>query len=160
MDFFERSRLPHGTRVMEVGCGWGLAGIYCAKKFGALVTGVDKDPEVFPYLRLHAEVNSVPMTTIVGGFDDLTQDYFKHIDVIIGSDICFWDNMVNPLENLVHRAMDMDVKLVLLSDPGRLSFDKLSKHLIKDRSGQIWDRTVQHPYCFQGKVLKIGSFFR
>ena len=63
MDFFERTNLPKGTRVMEVGCGWGLGGIYCAKKYGAAVTGVDKDPQVFPYLLLHAEINSIPMVS-------------------------------------------------------------------------------------------------
>jgi len=157
MDFFERNILPKDARVMEVGCGWGLAGIYCAKKYGASVTGVDKDPEVFPYLRLHAEINSVLMTTMNKGFDELTCNHLKDIDVMIGADICFWDNMVNPLEDLVGRALDMGVKLVLISDPGRLPFDRFSENLVKNMSGEMWNRTLRHPYCLEGKVLRIGS---
>jgi predicted nicotinamide N-methyase len=157
MDFFERNILPRGTRVMEVGCGWGLAGIYCAKKYGASVTSVDKDPEVFPYLRLHAEINGVLMTTMNRGFDELTGDHLKDIDVMIGSDICFWNNMVSPLEDLVVRSLDMGVKLVLISDPGRLPFDKFSKNMVKNMPGETWNCTLRHPYCLEGRVLKIGT---
>ncbi len=142
---------------MEVGCGWGLAGIYCAKKYGAQVTGVDIDPEVFPYLRLHAKINNVPMTTMLKGFDELTQNHLRNVDVMIGADICFWDNMVSPLEHLIGRALDMGVKLVLIADPGRSSFDKFSENSVKNMSGEMWDRTVEHPYSFQGKVMKTGS---
>jgi len=157
MDFFERSILGKGTRVMEIGCGWGLAGIYCAKKYGAQVTGVDKDPEVFPYLHLHAEINNVPVTTMLKDFDELTPNNLKKVDVMIGADICFWDDMVSPLEHLIGRALDMGVKLVLIADPGRSSFDKFGENLVKNRSGEMWIRTVEHPYRFQGKVVKIGS---
>jgi RNA polymerase sigma-70 factor (ECF subfamily) len=43
MDYLEHQGLPRETRVMEVGCGWGLAGIYCAREHGARVTGLDAD---------------------------------------------------------------------------------------------------------------------
>ncbi|SPD71816.1 conserved hypothetical protein [uncultured Desulfobacterium sp.] len=157
MDFFERTILPKGTRVIEVGCGWGLSGIYCAKKFEATVTGADKDPEVFPYLLLHAEINRTPITTLNKGFDELTCNYLKDIDVLIGSDICFWDSMVRPLETLVGRALDMGVKLVLISDPGRLPFDKLGENLSKNMSGEMRSRSLHHPYSFEGKIFKIGT---
>ena len=54
MDYFKKNGLEQETRVLEIGCGWGLAGIYCAKKHGAVVTGVDVDSEVLPFSRLHA----------------------------------------------------------------------------------------------------------
>ncbi len=160
MDFFEYRGLPKGIRVMEIGCGWGLAGIYCAKRYGATVSGADIDSEVFPYLRLHADINSVPVTTIRKGFDELTCNHFRGIDIMIGADICFWDTMADPLRGLVARALDTGVQLVLIADPGRLTFDKLSEDLIKDMEGEMWNRTVQHPYRFQGKILKIGALSR
>ena len=61
MDFLEQQGLSKKPRVMEVGCGWGLAGIYCAKRHGASVVGIDADENVFPYLDLHAEVNGVKL---------------------------------------------------------------------------------------------------
>lgn len=138
---------------MRLGTGRNLL----CKKYGAQVTGVDIDPKVFPYLRLHAEINDVPMTTMLKGFDELTRNHLRNVDVMIGADICFWDNMVSPLEDLIGRALDMGVKLVLIADPGRSSFDKFSENLVKNRSGDMWDRTVEHPYSFKGKVMKIGS---
>ena len=64
MDYFKKKGMSSGTRVMEVGCGWGLAGIYCAKNHGARVTGVDIDPDVFLFLDLHAEINGVRIKTL------------------------------------------------------------------------------------------------
>jgi 2-polyprenyl-3-methyl-5-hydroxy-6-metoxy-1,4-benzoquinol methylase len=49
MDFLGRQKIPSGLRIMDVGCGWGLLGIFCAKKLGALVTSVDNDPEVLDW---------------------------------------------------------------------------------------------------------------
>jgi hypothetical protein len=54
------------------------------------------------------------MATILKGFDELTQNHLRNVDV------CFWDNwdtMVSPIEDLIGRAMDMGVKLVLIADP-------------------------------------------
>lgn len=157
MDFLENSALPKGVRVLDVGCGWGLGGIYCAKKYGATVTGADIDPKVFPYLRLHAEINSVSVATILKGIDELTDSFLKDVDVIIGADICFWDTLGGSLERLVSRALDSGVKLVLIADPGRLPFDKFGEELVHNMKGQMWTRAVQHPYCINGKVLKVGS---
>ena len=46
MDYLGCQGLPEGVKVLEVGCGWGLAGIFCAKHFRAIVTGVDADASV------------------------------------------------------------------------------------------------------------------
>ncbi len=47
MDHLKKNPLAKGTRVLEVGCGWGLSGIYCARRFEARVTCTDADPSVF-----------------------------------------------------------------------------------------------------------------
>ena len=33
MDFLTSQGLPYGLNVLEAGCGWGPAGIFCAKNF-------------------------------------------------------------------------------------------------------------------------------
>ena len=66
MDYLQRRGLPAHARVLEVGCGWGLVGIYCAKTFNADVTGLDADAAVFPYLTLHAQLNGVHIQTQIG----------------------------------------------------------------------------------------------
>ncbi len=158
MDFFKRRGLTEGVRVMEVGCGWGLAGIYCAKKHGAKVTGVDVDPEVFPYLRLHAEINGVEITTIKKSFGGLTVRDLKGFDVLIGADICFWDGMVYSMKRLINRALRTGVRMVLIADPGRPTFDKLGEYFTEKGRGEILDWTAQRPRRIEGRILKIGSF--
>ena len=157
MDFFKYRGMPGGTHVMDVGCGWGLAGIYCAKKHNAVVTSVDIDSEVFPYLRLHADMNEVKIVTLRKGFEELEDKHLYNIDIMIGADICFWDTMVDPLKRLIIRALGAGVQLVLIADPGRPTFDEVVKYFIKKRSGEMLYRTVQRPHRIQGRILKISA---
>ena len=160
MDYFRRRGLMEGARVMEVGCGWGLAGIYCAKKHGAIVTGVDIDPEVFPYLCLHADINKVRIKTMKRGFGGLTGKYLQNVDVLIGADICFWDTMVVSLKRLILRALRASVGLVLIADPGRSPFEELGRYFVEKGSGEILNWTSQRPRRIQGQILKLSGHLR
>lgn len=157
MDYLHRRGLPEDVRVMEVGCGWGLLGIYCAKKHGAKVISVDVDPEVLPYLKLHAKVNEVDITTMRKDFDGLRTKHLQEVDVLIGADVCFWDNLVKPLKNLILRALRAKVKQVLISDPGRPPFEEVAEYFISKRGGEILDWTAQRPRRSEGRILKIGN---
>jgi len=157
MDYLRRHPLPEGSRVMEIGCGWGLAGIYCAKKFDAIVTGVDIDPEVFPYLRLHAAINKVDVATLPKKFNRLKEMDLQDIDVVIGADICFWDKMVYPLKRFIRRALNAGVQLVIIADPGRSPFEKISNYFVKKRGGEILQWKVQRPRNIHGQLLKINN---
>ncbi|MBN2124375.1 MAG: methyltransferase [Deltaproteobacteria bacterium] len=160
MDFFKNRGMPADTRVMEVGCGWGLAGIYCAKRYGALVTGVDKDPEVFPYLRLHAELNDVKINEIRKTFSGLTKENLNGVDVVIGADICFWDTLIDPLIQFIGLALGSGVKLVVIADPGRASFEDLETYCVGNMSGEALGWEVIRPHPIQGRILKIGSLMQ
>ena len=157
MDFFRRRGLPEGARILDVGCGWGLAGIYCAKKHNAVVTGVDIDPEVFPYLRLNAEINEVKIATMKRGFGGLTGKQLMNFDVLIGADICFWDKMTYSLKRLINRAMRTGPKMVIIADPGRPPFDELVRYCVERQEAEILDWTAQRPRRIQGRILKVGS---
>ena len=119
MDYFQQLGLRRGIRVMDIGCGWGLAGIYCAKEHAAVVTGVDEDSEVFPYLQVHARLNKVTITTMIKEFTGLTGCDMERTDMIIGADICFWDTMVATLTRLILTALGSGVQAVIIADPGR-----------------------------------------
>jgi predicted nicotinamide N-methyase len=157
MEYFYRRGLPHGARVLELGCGWGLAGIYCAKKHGAIVTGADIDDEVFPYLHLHEDINGVKISTMKTGFAGLTGKHLREFEVMIGADICFWNSLVDPLRKLILRALRAGVRLVLLADPGRSPFEELGEHFVNKRGGRILDWTAQRPRRATGRLLEIGS---
>jgi 16S rRNA G1207 methylase RsmC len=48
LDYLQQRGVAPQARVLELGCGWGLVGIACAKMFQAQVTGLDADAAVFP----------------------------------------------------------------------------------------------------------------
>ncbi len=160
IDYFSRRGLPPGARVMEIGCGWGLASIYCAKVHRAMVTCVDIDDEVFPYLRLHATRNGVHVRTIRKGFDALRIRDLERVDVLMGADICFWDHMTDALRRLIGRALKAGVKMVLISDPGRPPFHALQEYFVEKRVGETLDWGTQRPRRMRGQMLRIGSLVR
>jgi predicted nicotinamide N-methyase len=157
IDYLHRRGLPEGVRVMEVGCGWGLLGIYCAKNHGARVIAVDLDAEVFPYLELHAKVNGVEISTLKMDFDGLRTKHLTEVDLLIGADVCFWDTLVRPLKNLILRARRAKVKQVLISDPGRPPFEEIGEYFASKAAGETLDWTAQRPRRSEGRILKIGS---
>jgi predicted nicotinamide N-methyase len=142
---------------MEVGCGWGLAGIYCAKKHGGVVTSVDIDPEVFPYVHLHAKLNKVEVKTVHTGFDGLRGKHLKNIDVLIGADICFWDSMVAALRKLILRALRSGVQSIIIADPLRSPFEEISDYFVRKRKGQVLEWTTRRPYRIEGRILEIKA---
>ena len=157
MDYFSHHGFARRARVMEIGCGWSTAGIYCAKKFGAQVTGVDIDADVFPFAKLHADLNGVHITFMRKGFNGIGTAHLKNIDVLIGADICFWDEMVDPLRRLILRAMRAGAKLVLIADPVRSPFEELCDYF-KDKPGaEVLTRSVKRPRHIRGQILKITN---
>jgi predicted nicotinamide N-methyase len=157
MDHIRRRGIPNRAKILEIGCGWGLAGIYCAKKNGAKVTAVDIDPDVFPFLHLHATINKVKITTLRRDFSKLTIRDLKDFDALIGVEICFLDEMIDPLKRLIRRALRSGVKLVLVADPGRSPFEEIGRYFVQERDGKMLDWTAQRPRRIQGRILRIKN---
>jgi predicted nicotinamide N-methyase len=157
MDFFKKKGMPEGSRVMELGCGWGLASVYCAKKFGALVTGVDTDADVFPYLHLHADVNGVEIGTLQKDMNHLGEAVLEAFDILIGADICFWDSMTHSLKRLINRALRGGVKAIVIADPGRKPFLDVADHYVQRELGHLLEWGVKQPKSIPGHILQIGA---
>ena len=66
------------SKILEIGCGWGVTAIYCTKQFDAEVTGVDADPDVVPYLQTHAGLNEVHIKQLVKKDDIIYGTYGIH----------------------------------------------------------------------------------
>lgn len=158
MDFLGCQGLPLGAQVTEVGCGWGLAGIFCAKQFGARVVGVDADPNVFPYLELHARLNGVEVQTRQARFEELGERELAGQDVVVAADVCFWDEMVDPLYTLIQKAVQAGVQQVVIADPGRSPFERLCERCAEHLGGQSKNWSVESgPVTVSGTLLIIGS---
>ncbi|VBB42991.1 conserved hypothetical protein [uncultured Desulfatiglans sp.] len=156
IDFIQHQHLPGGLNILDVGCGWGLAGIYCAKNLAAKVTCMDIDAEVFPFLEIQAQANDVDITTLRLGIGDLTQSDLQDFDLVMGADICFWDELVSPWHKLIRRANRTEKTAVILADPGRTPFDKLERRCITDYNQEAVSWEISDPFSYRGRILKIN----
>lgn len=142
----------------------GLAGIYCARASGAAVTAVDVDPDVFPFVQLHARLNGVDVASKVASFEEVPHDLLAGQDVLIGADVCFREDMVLPLFGLVARALDAGVRRVVISDPGRLAFHNLAARCLEKLAGRLVMWQVEEPLLpwpgepprLEGRILALG----
>jgi len=155
MDYLQHEPLAKKSRVLEIGCGWGPGAVYCASRFKARVTGLDIDREVFPFLEVLAALNEVDVATRVGRFEKLSKKQLSEFDVIVGSDICFWDKMVKPLTQLINRSMDAGVQRVILTDPGRPTFYELCDAASRKHSAELSEWYATEPEYFAGEVLEV-----
>ncbi len=156
IDYLQENPLPLGARVLEVGCGWGISGVYCAKHYQATVTGLDADASVFPYMQYHAALNNVSVETLALRYEDISEAMLAEFDVVIASDICFWDEMTQPLVALIHRCYQAGVQRVVMTDPGRQPFRDMAEQCVDTFDALYENWSVPHPYNISGLVLDIG----
>jgi len=157
MDYLDSYPPVDQANTMELGCGWGILSIYCASKFNAKVVAVDADSKVFPYLKSHAHINGVNIKTKKVRFEDINKSLLKGQDLILGSDICFWDELVDPLYKLIKKSMKADVSQVIIADPGRSPFLKLAKRCKKKMNARLIPWETDTPRKASGQLLVINQ---
>jgi predicted nicotinamide N-methyase len=152
IQFLEKKPFPlQGLRVLEIGCGWGLLGVYLAKVYGCKVTCTDLDERVLPIVQLHAKLNSVSVSTQQAAFSDLNQEYIKDFDVILGAEVCYSEEVGKELLQLVERASAAGVRRILIADPGRPSFNDLYESCTRMPNTQM----LELPGSVNGKQTKL-----
>lgn len=156
IDYLQSFPVQQKLRVLEVGCGWGLTSIFCAKHFQANVTAVDIDPYVFPFLNLHARINEVVVETRTLDFDKITGKVLTEYDLLLGSDICFWDDMRRPLFNLIRRAQKAGVRSIV-TDPGREPFNLMAGKCEDKLSALLDHWSIPHPHNGSGTIVDVPA---
>lgn len=124
-----RENWPPGERVLEVGCGLGLAGI-CALACGLRVTFSDYDRTALEFAETNARLNGFEE------FEVLPLDWRflpsgLRFPLIIGADVIYELRNINPLLNLM-KAMLEPEGTCLLADPDRLPAYNLCDALVGD----------------------------
>ena len=155
LDYLHQRGVAPQARVLDLGCGWGLVGMACAKTFQAQVTGLDADAAVFPYLQLHAQWNGVHLATRHGTFADLTPQDLAAFDLIVGADICFWEELVDPLYQLIHHGVAAGVADILVADPGRPPFDELCARCLQQGNAEVLTWATTSPVRESGRILHV-----
>tara|TARA_A100001037_G_scaffold51031_1_gene43066 strand:- start:25637 stop:26269 length:633 start_codon:yes stop_codon:yes gene_type:complete len=157
MDYLQHNPMAKKSCVMEIGSGWGPGSVFCAKRFKAKVTAVDIDREVYPFLDVLAELNGVKIEPLVSRFEKLTNKQLAKQDLLVGSDICFWDELVKPLGRLITRALEAGVSRVIVTDPGRPTFYELCDRMAKKHKVSLNEWYAVEPRYVTGEVVEIRS---
>ncbi|MBQ0752827.1 MAG: methyltransferase [Gammaproteobacteria bacterium] len=148
MDYLARNKPPKTSTMMDLGCGWGLLGIYASNKLVKRVVAVDADADVFPYLALHQEINGAKnIDTLVRRFEKLKKSDFDGVHTIAGADICFWDALAPVLHKMIKKAIKAGAKRVIIADPGRDPFYELVAMCEKDKAlaCKVVEKTTTKP---------------
>lgn len=157
IDYLKKNPPQHCQSVIDVGCGWGVSGIWCAKTFGSRVTSVDADPDVFPFLQATAELNGVKTEHLVSKFEKLTTKKLSQFDILIAADICFWDELVNPVTNMVNRAVKAGVKHILIADPERSTFFEMAERCADKHCADVVEWQTRSPIKARGAIMVIEN---
>ncbi len=155
MDYLSEKSIRKGARVLEIGCGWAAASVFCASRFKARVMALDIDREVFPYAHLLAELNGVEVDTLRRKFENLTGGQLGGFHTIIGADICFWDSLVKPLQLLVNRAFRNGAQRFVIADPGRPTFYEFVDLCRRKHRVNLVAWYSLEPERFEGEIVEI-----
>lgn len=157
VDYLNANRPEYTESVIDVGCGWGFGGVWCAKTLNSEVTSVDADPDVFPYLNSVADINAVETLPLKSRFESLSKRQLSEFDMLIAADICFWDELVNPVCKMIDRAVEAGVKHIIIADPERSSFFTMAKRCMHKHYAELIEWEVNEPVNARGALLVIEN---
>jgi len=157
LDYLLENPPAKKANIMEIGSGWGILALHCAKDFKANVIAVDADKNVFPFLDKHAELNDINVKTKVSRFEDLKASLLGDQDLILGGDICFWKELIDPLYKVIKKAMKNGAGKIVIADPGRSPFLKLAKRCRKKFDAELFEVELDNPTEEEGYLLVISK---
>ena len=149
----ERPFELQGLRVLEIGCGWGLLGIYLAKTFGCRVTCSDLDEHVLPIVQDHARLNNVAVATKKAAFSELDTEFLKDFDLIVGAEVCYSEEVGKEITSLIDRAFLTNLGHILIADPGRPDFQDCCDYTTQKHPTEIFEL----PGSVNGKTTLLLS---
>ena len=157
MDYLTTYPPETQSRVLDIGCGWGLTGLFLAKQYHAQVTGIDIDSSVEPFLALQAQVNQCQMEFEERDFNTLSSEELTQYQLMIGTDICFWDELTQPLFDLIERSLNAGVERIVFADPGRPPFWSLAELCVQKLDASVFTRRIYEPWKTEKYLLVVGE---
>ena len=146
IDFLSRYNMQNFNNAIDIGCGWGLVVAYLEKQ-GLDCGGIDIDVNTAPFVDVVNSLNNTHVDVLYMDYKKLPRAAFKEIDLILGCDICYWEDHIENIVNLTKRAKCP----VLIADPGRDTFWELTKKV----KGNLHDLTLTKPRAVHGYVYEI-----
>ena len=146
IDFLSRYNLSKVKTAIDIGCGWGVVLAYLQKQ-GIDCGGIDIDVNTKPFVDVVNKYNKTSVEVLYMDYKDLPEVVFDKIDLIIGCDICYWEQHVGNIQKLVKEAKCP----ILIADPGRDTFWDLTKKV----KGNLHEIALKKPRSVRGYVYEI-----
>ena len=102
-----------------------------------------------------ADINDVKVKSSVKDFTKLTGKFLGEAELIVGSDICFWNSLVKPLALTVNRALSNGTKRIIISDPGRPTFYEFCELVGKRHNVLLQEWYSIEPDRYEGEVVEF-----
>ena len=157
IDYLHKNPPTAAHNVLDAGCGWGITGIWCAKKLHSSVVSLDADPAVFPYLDAVATLNGVSTETRVKRFEQLKKKDLAAFDLLVAADVCFWDELVKPVCKMIDRALSAGVSQIIVADPERPTFHDMAEKMIARHGGELIQWKISGQTKASGALLVINN---
>jgi predicted nicotinamide N-methyase len=112
-----------GAKVLEIGCGTGLAGVVAAQ-LGAFTMFSDMVPITLEAVKETCQLNHI------SNFDTCTLDWSEkieskeHYDVVLGSEVFYDEGILADISDILERALAPEGKGIFC-DPNRLGLDTI-----------------------------------
>ncbi|MGD9161449.1 MAG: methyltransferase [Desulfobacteraceae bacterium] len=146
-----------GKRILEVGCGIGLASLLLNSRL-ADITATDYHPEAGSFLMENTKLNqgkTIPFIRTGWEDEDIELGMF---DLIIGSDLLYERNHAAILSRFINHHAKAECEVILV-DPGRGNHAQFSKKMIKlgySLSQSKPDNTEYLIQPFRGQILRYN----
>ena len=144
-----------GKRILEVGCGIGLASLLLNSRL-ADITATDYHPEVENFLLKNIKLNQGKCIPFIRtGWED-EESALGKFDIIIGSDLLYERGHAALLSKFIDQHAKKNCEVIVV-DPGRGNHAKFSKNMIKLGYSHSQSRPVNTEYLpqlFKGQILR------
>jgi len=77
--------------------------------------------------------------------------------MVLGGDICFWNELIDPLYSLIKKSLKNGVNTIVIADPGRSPFLKLAKKCKKKFGAELREVSIKDPVEEEGYLLIIRN---
>lgn len=77
--------------------------------------------------------------------------------MLIAADICFWDELINPVSNMINRAVSAGVKKIVIADPERSSFFEMAERCMDTHCAELLEWQSEGDVSASGALLVIEN---
>ena len=116
-----------GRRILEIGCGLGLASLVIHRRLGD-VTASDRHPLTEAFLRANLALNRLPPMAYRTGHWERDNPLLERFDLIIGSDVLYERDQPEQLAGFIARHA-APVAEILIIDPDRGNRNAFKRHM-------------------------------